>query len=102
MKTWAVIPSRSTGSVWMEIAITAFTLGTIFWILKLAFRVTVTIWTAGHLAENNLLDPFFKTWMDGTNLIFPIYMVLAYFSIGCMGLVQYHITLLPSWVSWFV
>jgi len=83
-----------------QIAITTYFTGTIFWILNIAFRITVTVWAAQQLKETGHIEPTFKTWMDWTNLIFAIYMVLAYFAIGCLGYSLLQVNLLPGWVSW--
>ena len=91
---------RSGKDVFPRIGFTAFAFGSAFWILNIAFRVTVTVWTADQLVENNKLEPLFHSMMQWTNLIFAIYMILAYFGIGCMGYSIYHINILPMWTAW--
>lgn len=92
----------STGSkILPPIGFTSFSFGSIFWILNIAFRLTVTVWAANTLIETGTLHETFKTWMDWTNLLFSIYMVLAYFSAGCFGLLLREVSWMPSWVSWF-
>ena len=86
--------------IWPQLGYSVFAFGSIFWILNIAFRGTVTVWAANQLHDTNLLEPSFKTWMDWSNVLFAIYMVLAYFSIGCMGLALKETALLPIWVSW--
>ena len=96
--------SAALQSTWQkvltQIASTFFTLGSVLWILNIAFRCSVTIWAANQLSENNLLEPSFKTWMDWTNLLFAIYMILAYFSIGCLGYSLKKTAVLPAWTTW--
>ena len=81
--------------------LTAYLTGSIFWLLNIAFRLTVTMWAAKSLSHAGNIYDSFGTWMDWTNLIFAFYMVLAYFAIGCMGVVLRDIIWMPAWVSWF-
>ena len=83
-----------------QIGFTAFSFGSAFWILNIAFRATVTVWVATQLSETGVLEPSFKTWMDWSNLIFSIYMVLAYFGIGCLGYALKQTDVLPDWTGW--
>ena len=100
MQLFSLALQNAGQKVLPQVGFTAFTFGSAFWILNISFRATVTVWAADKLSENNLLEPSFKTWMDWTNLIFAIYMVLAYFSIGCFGYALREAALLPSWTSW--
>lgn len=83
-----------------QIGYTAIAFGSAFWILNIAFRATVTVWAASQLADTGAVEPTFKTWMDWSNLIFSIYMVLAYFGIGCLGYALKETGLLPDWTGW--
>lgn len=83
-----------------QVGFTAYFLGSIFWILNIAFRATVTVWAASQLAESNVLEPMYKSLLDWSNVIFAIYMVLAYFAIGCMGYSLYLAEVLPAWIAW--
>lgn len=80
---------------------TAYFLGSGFWLLNIAFRLTVTLWAAEIFVDHNQVPETFRTWMDWSNLIFAIYMVLAYLSIACLGFIVKDLSILPSWVSWF-
>src|SRR4030095_2226815 len=100
MQLFSLALQQAGQKVLPQIGFIAFTFGSAFWILNIAFRATVTIWAANQLSESNSLEPSFQTWMDWTNLIFVIYMVLAYFSIGCMGYSLHQLSVLPSWISW--
>lgn len=60
----------------------AYAFGAIFVIINFGFRLTVTVWTGDQLATTGQLQDSFQTWMDWSNLLFAIYMILAYMSIG--------------------
>ena len=80
---------------------TSFLLGSVFWILNIAFRLTGTVWVAKDLAASGQLAGWFQTWSDWSNLIFAFYMVLSYFGIGCLNYSLKEITGLPAWIPWF-
>ncbi len=75
--------------------------GAIFWILNIAFRVTVTVWYSGKFTEMESFFDLFKSMHDWTNLIFSVYMLLAYFAIGCMGMALLDLPMIPKWVDLF-
>jgi hypothetical protein len=100
MQLFSIALQQSEQHVFPQIGFISFSFGSVFWILNIAFRATVTVWAARQLTENNLPEPSFQTWMDWTNLIFTLYMVLAYFGIGCMGYSLYQYKFLASWIPW--
>jgi len=93
--------NSGANKVFSLLCFSSYLTGSVFWIMNIAFRVTVTIWFAGKVAEQEQLFGFFKSMNDWSNLIFSVYMVLAYFSIGSMGMALMDIPLVPRWVDWF-
>lgn len=81
---------------------TAFLFGSAFWVLNIAFRVTVTIQAAEHQNPSAEFLSSFQAWMDWSNLLFSIYMVLAYAGTGLLGMELRAVSWLPGWVGWFV
>ena len=80
---------------------TGYIVGSVFWLLNIAFRLTVTLWAGQQFATSQQIPESFQTWMDWSNLIFAIYMVLAYVSIACLGFVFKELAIIPAWGSWF-
>lgn len=93
--------SSGTGNILPKIAYTSLFAGSIFWLINIAFRLTVTLWAAENFSSTGVIYESFKTWMDWSNLLFVIYMVLAYFATGCFGIAMREISWIPAWVSWF-
>ncbi len=93
----------STGSLklFTTVAVNGFAFGAVFLVINFAFRLTVTIWVAQRLADVGEPELWFSTWMDWSNLLFSVYMVLAYLSIGFLGLALGHLQGIPSWTAWF-
>ena len=95
------LKTSAADKVLSGIAYNAFLVGSIFWLINIAFRVTVTIWAAKYLADSGTVHETFKTWMDWSNLLFSFYMVLAYIATGCFGLAMRDISWMPVWGLWF-
>lgn len=91
----------STGTLYSTLASNVFLFGAVFLVLNFAFRLTVTLWAANRLSETGELETWFKTWMDWSNLIFAVYMVLAYLSSAFFGLALRDISFVPGWAIWF-
>ena len=76
-----------------------FGMGATFWIVELAFRLSVTLWaaeTAASSAPPALFEPLHR-WM-GT--LFFVYMVLAYLATALYGGALLQTGLLPTWLGW--
>jgi hypothetical protein len=95
------LKSSAADKVLSGIAYNLFLVGSIFWLINIAFRVTVTVWAAKNLADTGEVHDTFKTWMDWSNLLFSFYMVLAYTATGCFGIAMKDISWMPVWVCWF-
>ena len=93
--------SAKVNRIFPQLAAASFYIGTPLWILNIAFRMTVTFWAANIFATTNQLPDSFQSWMNLTNFIFAIYMVLAYFGIGCLGISLREATMATNWLSWF-
>jgi hypothetical protein len=59
MQLFSLALQQSGQKVFPQIGLIAFAFGSAFWILNIAFRVTVTVWVANQLSENNFLEPSF-------------------------------------------
>ena len=97
----ALMSSPEAGTLFPNLGMTLYVFATTFWILNIAFRLTVTMWAAERLAGTNELYDSFKTWMDWSNVIFALYMILAYAGIGFIGLSLRTVSWMPGWVSLF-
>lgn len=100
MQLFSTALQRAGQTMMPQIAFAAFAFGATFWLLNIAFRATVTVWASDQLVDHGAIPDAFQTWMDWTNLIFSFYMVLAYFSAGCIGYSLLQTELLPAWVAW--
>jgi hypothetical protein len=65
---------RENRSIWMELGYTGLLIGTVFWILHLAFRATVVV-EAASLSQVPEWYPPLRLWAGAA---FAIYMALAY------------------------
>ncbi len=74
--------------------------GAIFWILHLAFRLTVVRQAAEQFSSTAIAPAWFQAWGDWSGLLFGIYSVLAYLSIALYGVAVLRTGLLPRWIGW--
>ncbi|HJW29646.1 MAG TPA: hypothetical protein VJ508_10470 [Saprospiraceae bacterium] len=91
----------SINRLWSILNTASFSFGAVFVIVNFGFRLTVTMWAGDQLAATGQVENWFQTWMDWSNLLFAVYMVLAYFSVACLGLAMRDVAFLPHWLIWF-
>ena len=77
----------------------AFSFGAVFWILHLAFRLTVIRTVAESYGQTSVAPPWFQPWMDWNGLLFGIYSVLAYLGIAAYGGAMIWTGLTPRWIG---
>jgi len=68
-----------------ELGLVSFLFGSVFWIISLAFRLTVTVSAAQEMARTGTPPAFFEMWLRWAGLLFGIYIVLAYLGIAAYG-----------------
>jgi hypothetical protein len=82
------------------LGLVAYLLGAVFWIMHLAFRLTVQI-SAAQQATLTGTDPaWYEPWRFWNSLLFGFYHVLAYLAIALNGAAILKTGLLPRWVGW--
>lgn len=77
----------------------SFTFGAVFWIINLGFRLTVTVWAAADFQESGSVVPIFQSLHQWTGALFAVYMVLAYFGTGWLGVAVRETNAVPVWLS---
>lgn len=95
------IAFTGNGKLFILLSANAFAFGTVFLVLNFAFRLTVTTWAAGRLAETGNIEPWFNIWFRWSNVLFGLYMVLAYLSVAFLGLAFAEGMLVPGWAVLF-
>jgi hypothetical protein len=77
-----------------------FALGVTFWVIELAFRLSVTVWAAEETANTGSPPAFFEPLHRWVGTLFFVYMVLAYLATAVYGGALLQTGLLPTWVGW--
>lgn len=77
-----------------------FVLGVTFWVVELAFRLSVTVWAAEKTVSIGAPPPFFEPLQRWVGVLFFIYMVLAYLATAVYGGALLQAELLPNWMGW--
>lgn len=68
-----------------QLAYSAFAIGTILWIIDIAFRVVYTTWAAKQFVELNQYQETYLTLRTWSSSLFSVYMILAYLATGFIG-----------------
>ena len=79
-----------------------FLFGAVFWVLHLAFRLTVMRRAAEEYAHSASVPPWYQPWIEWSGLLFGIYSVLAYLGIVAYGAALLGTGLTPRWVGWIL
>ena len=77
-----------------------FALGVTFWIIELAFRLSVTVWAAETAASSGAPPAFFEPLQHWMGTLFFLYMALAYLGTAVYGGALLQTAMLPAWVGW--
>ena len=77
-----------------------FALGVTFWMIELAFRLSVTVWAAETAAGSGAPPAFFEPLQRWMGTLFFLYMVLAYLGTAVYGGALLRTASLPAWVGW--
>jgi len=83
-----------------SLGLISFLFGSILWIISLAFRLTVTVLAAQETMETSIIPSLYLSLHQWSGLMFAIYMVLAYLSIGAYGGALIKTELLADWLGW--
>ena len=68
-----------------QLGLISFLVAIVFWALHLAFRVTVVLHAAEQIALTGAAPPWFEPLRAWAELMFDIYMVMAYLAIAAYG-----------------
>lgn len=96
---------RSAGErLLSELALVSYILGSVFWVMNLAFRVPATLVAARETVTTSVVPAYFDAapLAGFFSVLFAVYWVLAYFAIALYGVAVIRTQVLPVWLGWFV
>lgn len=82
------------------LALATITFGSVFWVLHLAFRLTVMRTAAEELTATGAVPSWYLPWIDASGLLFGLFSALAYLAIAAYGGAVLRTRLLPRWLGW--
>lgn len=92
---------REAGDRYLShLGLIAFIFGAVFWVIHLAFRLTVMVWAAGELTRTGVPPPWYEPWRNWAAVLFGFYHVLAYAALAAYGGALLKSGLLSRWVGW--
>lgn len=83
-----------------ELGLIGFLFGSVFWIINLAFRLTVTVSAADEMARTGTSPASFEMWRMWAGLLFGVYIVMAYLAIAAYGGALLKTRLLARGFGW--
>jgi hypothetical protein len=77
-----------------------FTVGSVLWVLHLAFRLTVVVQAADDWRATTMTPGWYEPWRAWAALLFAIYSVLGYLGLAAYGSALLATRWTPRWVAW--
>jgi hypothetical protein len=94
---------RSVGErLLSEFAFVSSLLGTVFWVMHMAFRLTATLVAARETVATGVVPAYFNAdpLAGFFSFLFGVYWVLAYIAIAAYGVAVLRTQVLPVWLGW--
>lgn len=87
-----------------ELALFSYLLGAVFWVMHLAFRLTVILVAARETVATGVVPAYFRPHFSPMDaffgFLFGVYWVLAYVAIAVYGVAVLRTQVLPKWLGW--
>lgn len=88
------------GSVWSDLGLTLFAIGSVVWLASIAFRATATVSAAEAITTSGTVPEWFVPLRGWSGALFGIYMVLAYVAVAAFGKALLASGIVPAWLAW--
>ena len=77
-----------------------FSVGSVFWVAHLAYRMTVVVQAAEDWRATTIAPDWYEPWRAWAALLFAIYSVLAYLGLAAYGRALLATKWTPRWIAW--
>jgi hypothetical protein len=92
---------RDTGDrVLAGVGLLIFSLGSVFWVVHLAYRLTVVVQAAEDWRVTTMAPDWYEPWRAWAALLFAIHSVLAYLGLAAYGRALLATQWTPRWIAW--
>jgi len=75
-----------SGSTLTDLTATLYVVGGVFWLVSVAFRVTVQVWAANEVIATDAIPTTYEAWHRFSGVMFMLYIAMAY--LACAGLLS--------------
>jgi len=90
-----------SGSTLTDITATLYVVGGVFWLVSVAFRVTVQVWAANEVIATGAIPTTYEAWHRFSGVLFMLYMAMAYLACAALGWDVLRTGLVARWAGWF-
>ena len=90
-----------TGSTLADLAATLYVVGAVFWLVSIAFRMTVQVWAANEVITTGAIPPGYEAWHRFSGVLFMLYMAMAYVACAGLGWDVLRTGMVARWAGWF-
>ena len=90
-----------SGSTLTDLTATLYVVGGVFWLVSVAFRVTVQVWAANEVIATDAIPTTYEAWHRFSGVMFMLYMGMAYLACAGLGWDVLRTGMVARWAGWF-
>ncbi len=83
-----------------KIGLLSYAFGAVFWVLHLAFRLTVLNLAAQEWSVTSAAPAWFEPWRAWAAVLFALYSILAYIGLAAFGGAILKTAFMSRWIGW--
>lgn len=91
----------SSASTLVDFIALLYVVGGVFWLVSIAFRVTVQMWAANEVVATGAIPTTYEAWHRFSSVLFLLYMTMAYLACAGLGWDVLRSGIAPKWAGWF-
>ena len=89
------------GNTLTDLTAAAYIIGAVFWLVSIAFRMTVQVWAANEVVASGEIPTSYEAWHRFSGMLFMFYMALAYLACAGLGWDVLRTGMVTRWAGWF-
>jgi hypothetical protein len=93
--------AAGSGSMLTDLIAALYLVGGMFWLVSVAFRVTVQVWAANEVIATGAIPATYEAWHRFSGVLFMLYMAMAYLACAGLGWDVLRTGMVARWAGWF-
>jgi len=90
-----------SGSTLSDLTAALYVVGGVFWLVSVAFRVTVQVWAANEVIATDAIPTTYEAWHRFSGVMFMLYIAMAYLACAGLGWDVLRTGMVSRWAGWF-